>query len=445
MNSNIDLRTLKLDGFMLQSDAPSTGEEWKSISEKVQFQISSDFDEKDEKMKNTLRLLLEGDQDSMPARRRMDSQSNPYSKQAMFVDGQESYYEAYSQAWRYLGYYVDCNPDMDNDRRRLEDGGSDCTRYLLWAGYVDPYYQGNGLYEYQFYDRYDDEWTSYCADEDNCRKMDCHEDDTDFKLIGFFKHEDYDDFQEQLFKHEGVCVWTDDEYEFMKDEEDLLPVGCEMIEYATDDAADGDDALYLYYALRPLPKGDVGIGLYTDSKCSQLYSDEEDHYSILENIVDMGGNSGSGDNYGLNETIALYNDAFGIFKVCQPCVAYDLENGFECDDEAGYTNVNQCMKFSSKCERKTASIADVALAAQQRSTVNFQLMGNYLINSAENSYQNEVINVNDLGVPYVGITFLMSSMAIFGYGLFTFFKVRKALASKTSFKEPLVPNGGTFA
>jgi hypothetical protein len=44
-----------------------------------------------------------------------------------------------------------------------------------------------------------------------CAKMDCHLSDTHWSLLGFFKHKDYDDWMEQLFKHEGICVWTDEE------------------------------------------------------------------------------------------------------------------------------------------------------------------------------------------------------------------------------------------
>jgi hypothetical protein len=44
-----------------------------------------------------------------------------------------------------------------------------------------------------------------------CAKMDCHLDDTNFQLLGFFKHRSYDDWMEQLFKHEGVCVWREEE------------------------------------------------------------------------------------------------------------------------------------------------------------------------------------------------------------------------------------------
>jgi hypothetical protein len=38
-----------------------------------------------------------------------------------YLDGSERYYEDYSQAWRMLGFYIDCNSaDEDDDRRRLD-------------------------------------------------------------------------------------------------------------------------------------------------------------------------------------------------------------------------------------------------------------------------------------------------------------------------------------
>jgi hypothetical protein len=51
------------------------------------------------------------------------------------VDKNGNAYEPYSLAWRYLGMYIDCDVDQTNgnDRRFLEDGGSECERVLLWA------------------------------------------------------------------------------------------------------------------------------------------------------------------------------------------------------------------------------------------------------------------------------------------------------------------------
>jgi hypothetical protein len=75
------------------------------------------------------------------AARRLESSTggssaiNPYATQA-FVDG-EYEYDEYQQAWRYLGFIIDCDSSNDDD-----DGGSGsydggpgegCSRYVVWA------------------------------------------------------------------------------------------------------------------------------------------------------------------------------------------------------------------------------------------------------------------------------------------------------------------------
>jgi Na+(H+)/acetate symporter ActP len=52
----------------------------------------------------------------------------------IFQDGTETYYDEYAQAWRALGFYIDCDADQAQDRR-LEDGDEQghCQRYMLWA------------------------------------------------------------------------------------------------------------------------------------------------------------------------------------------------------------------------------------------------------------------------------------------------------------------------
>jgi hypothetical protein len=77
------------------------------------------------------------------AARRLDSTSsegsstvNPYATQA-FVDGEHEYDE-YQQAWRYLGFIIDCDSSNDDDDRSGSgsyDGGTGegCNRYVVWA------------------------------------------------------------------------------------------------------------------------------------------------------------------------------------------------------------------------------------------------------------------------------------------------------------------------
>jgi hypothetical protein len=61
--------------------------------------------------------------------------------QSVFVDTSGTAYEPYSLAWRYLGMYIDCGEEENEngDRRRLsKDDKNDCTRKLLWAAVSLP-------------------------------------------------------------------------------------------------------------------------------------------------------------------------------------------------------------------------------------------------------------------------------------------------------------------
>ena len=63
---------------------------------------------------------------------------DPYHE--VFIDGGETFYDEYSQAWRALGFYIDCDANeadyYEEDRRRSlegEDQQGGCLRYMLWA------------------------------------------------------------------------------------------------------------------------------------------------------------------------------------------------------------------------------------------------------------------------------------------------------------------------
>lgn len=97
-----------------------------------------------------------------------------------------------------------------------------------------------------------------------------------------------------------------------------------------------------------------------------------------------------------------WDSAFDVWHTCHPCVAHDLENTggdkyygdddgnngrklggeysaqgdvFECYDDAGYTNVNQCMKFSAKTVMKTATFRDLSLGRNQGVLAKYPLSG----------------------------------------------------------------------
>jgi len=101
---------------------------WFSMPDGVEFQPASH---------SMQRLLLSG-------------QGSTSGYESQFIDGSETYYNDYAQAWRLLGFYIDCNAPQNNvnecDNNGEGGGGNSgdnggggdsdypaCQRYLLWA------------------------------------------------------------------------------------------------------------------------------------------------------------------------------------------------------------------------------------------------------------------------------------------------------------------------
>ena len=309
--------------FIRQSDLPH--DRWVSLQRNVEF----------------LPVVDESFEEQRQLRRLSSRRNNsPYSIHP-FVEG-ESEYDEYQQAWRYLGFMIDCNDGGNDD----DDGGGTgegCHRYVVWAAYVDLDYEGGGIGEYQFWDRKKQRWdtTSCNGDQDNdgqsrCAKMDCHLEDTNWSLLGLFKHKSYGDWMEQLFKHEGFCVWSDEEYGFMKNARKTWPQGCSVSSTTTSNGS------YIYYDLKPTSNGGMTFGLYTDTRCMEEYHGSFSLQDVLENILLEGGSHDSNDNsnydtggYTLAQSLATWDSIFDTWKICHPCVAYDLNNvGYNTDDDA---------------------------------------------------------------------------------------------------------------
>ena len=104
------------------------------------------------------------------------------------------------------------------------------------------------------------------------------------------------------------------------------------------------------------------------------------------------------------EAIVNWNKKMSTFKVCQPCRAYNLfaeqnnNNGnsndhrrfldgddndgegdeterYNCYDDAGYTNVNQCYKFETHTTMEAADVDDLTLASAQGSILRVKVDG----------------------------------------------------------------------
>ncbi|MGK3740976.1 MAG: hypothetical protein ACI8RD_010677 [Bacillariaceae sp.] len=343
-----------------------------------------------------------------PAKRKLDY-DNDDNYQSYLVDSDGNSYEPYAMAWRYLGMYIDCDVQQEyNDddydesdvyrrkkRRYLSGSGSndgdDCSRKVLWAAYIDPGYRGNSIGEYRFYNRFDETWDKSTCQTGRCAKMDCHSSKSHFKLIGVFKEADgLIDWAEQLFKHEGYCVWNDNandnsvddeeegsgsgsgddddedsDYEFMSSVQQNQVQECTSM-YLTD-----DDGNSVYRHLRPQGEGNITDSLYTDEDCTQKSTMSFSDY-IVKWYTNYYYDSDKGQQVAekWQANTVRWNELMTDYKVCQPCRAYtktptydddedrlrflrrlddnddgegdEEQYGYNCYDDAGYRN---CSKY----------------------------------------------------------------------------------------------------
>lgn len=331
-------------------------------------------------------------------------------------------YDPYGLAWRFLGAYIDCsanNDDSSGCQRILLWAG---YRNIEYHGNAIGEY---AFYDWRT-KSWD---TSTCINPDEeCTPLDCHlVDPNHFELVGVYK-EVYGlyDWAEQLFKHQAYCVWEEDQsdnqqgsssnnngqnnfyyesssnYEFMQSMLEDWPDGCNQL----------DDDESLYVDTMPLKGGNLVHGIYTDSSCQNPYQHEASYLSYSKYLLQKGGGHDNENNPNRKQADALeaawerWNDLLNDVKVCQPCRAYSrvpfyqdddggnrvrrLEdnyydqggdddngeyqedgngdeepNGFDCYDDAGYRNCNQCYKFESKTDMEEASTEDLELASSQ--------------------------------------------------------------------------------
>lgn len=256
--------------------------------------------------------------------------------------------------------------------------------------------------------------------------MDCHLPNTHFRLVGVFvETEGMYDWAEQLFKHEGYCVWNDDDkYDLMQNHLGDWPSYCIQLTYPD---SNGNT---LYWHTLPQAEGNVTMGIFTDSSCTQVsetttfYDYVEIYYYNYYGSSDYGAEQAAYWEYG----ITMWNEYMNEYKVCQPCRAYSrykntdndnsgdrlLENndndgegdeeqwGYNCYDDAGYTNCNQvsmsgsnagrerefynssnsnthlllqCYKFETKTSLEPATRDDLVRASKQGSLLRIKVNG----------------------------------------------------------------------
>ena len=109
-------------------ELPNTGQDWITLENGVEFQPSSD---------NPLVVDAAPASDKNRMLNMLRSNYNPYSNQILH-DSSNTQYDPYSQAWRMLGFYIDCTGSSNGNRRNLNGNDNNnnkafCQRYLLWA------------------------------------------------------------------------------------------------------------------------------------------------------------------------------------------------------------------------------------------------------------------------------------------------------------------------
>ena len=135
-----------IKGLLDKNNLPTTGQDWISLGDEsgsgIEYQ-PNDFDDEDPETARHLRAIRDRALLSWGT-------DEDYSKQ--FINGGETYYDEYAQAWRLLGFYIDCESPYEDEGDCGGGGGAEdnqeavqydengnvvqvqnCVRYLLWA------------------------------------------------------------------------------------------------------------------------------------------------------------------------------------------------------------------------------------------------------------------------------------------------------------------------
>lgn len=229
-----------------------------------------------------------------------------------------------------------------------------CSRSAIDTQYVNPNYQG---YEYKEY-----------FSDPPYSELDCHEPDTQWKLLGVYRQEFYQ-YIEQISKH----LWAIKQYDYV--------VALAGLAYMTD--ADcfavgyTDDGASIYAGVAPQPYGKFKIALYTDEYCLQPDQSLKVTFDDfgLQNEIDLGSKDATDDDtyswaydwwYGTQEEdLTLLNEVYNPYRYCTPCVDYPTyQDGYFIGDYGTDDDdlINQCWKFwshdSYTCEADCLATAD---------------------------------------------------------------------------------------
>jgi len=274
----------------------------------------------------------------------------------------------WAQGYRMLGGFIDCSQVADkHDRNDGDDDEKGCSRWMMWAAYYNPYYQGGGWNEY--YGDYDDDYVNYANKTDDGnrhlsdgndidyeefrKRLNCHKPNTKWVLIGVYRQEFYQ-FIEQLSKH----LWGITSYEYITAISGLAYMTDEDCSYIGQDNSNNK----LYSGPRPLSSGKFMIGVYTDNRCLVPTDDYNyDDFNLTSSLSFGGSQDGDDDvyvdetlymwwTYGQEQTLTNLNQIMNTFKMCRLCLDYPTyQDGYFIGDTGTDDGsiINQCWKFHS--------------------------------------------------------------------------------------------------
>jgi len=295
-------------------------------------------------------------------------------------------YDMWQQAYRMLGGFIDC--DHQKSEGSGDDGGGDsgdgseqaCSRWMMWASYVDPNYQGYGYDEY-----FGDEPVGV---------LDCHKPDTDWVLLGVYRQEFYQ-FIEQISKH----LWAIDEYEYVV----ALAGLAYMTDYDCFYVGNDSSGNNIYAGVAPQPLGGYQMGLYTDAQCLVLDESSGMTYDDfgLQNDIDLGSKDATDDDsyswaydwwYDSQEyTLTQLNEVYEEYMYCTSCIDYPTyQDGYVIGDDGMDDDdlINQCWKFYSHdsfpCE------ADCIALGHSQGTILSVTVGNKMYGEPLKGFYNSV-------------------------------------------------------
>jgi len=299
---------------------------------------------------------------------------DPYESSFLADSGVE--YDWWAQGYRLVGGYIDCDTernDGSHDSGDDDGGNTGCPRWMIWASYYNPNYNGGGREEYFEYGDQDFYKEDEAITDEPLSHLDCHAPDTEWVLIGIYRQEFYQ-FIEQISKH----LWAIDEYEYV--------VALAGLAYMTDSdcwlVAYDDDGNPIYAGVQPLPLGKFQMSLYSDEQC--LFINEHldmtfDDLGLTSSMKLSSHDEGNDDGYdddmyatldgywksAQEYTLELLNEVYEEYKYCTLCMDYPTyQDGYFIGDYGTDEDdlINQCWKFHSHdsytCESDCLSLAD---------------------------------------------------------------------------------------